>query len=126
MKTVLVIDDEPALRKTLRIALQGAGYRVIDAEDGLAGVKQFEQTHPDIVLVDMIMPAMEGVETIISLRKLRPDVRIVAMSGGGRLDATDVLRMADRFGTKATIAKPFRMAYILEIVRRLTEDHVSG
>jgi DNA-binding response OmpR family regulator len=117
MKTVLVIDDEPSLRKTLRNSLEEAGYRVLEAGDGREGLQKFAAERPDVVLTDVIMPTIEGIETIIEMRKIDANARIIAMSGGGRLDAADVLGVASKFGTNATIRKPFRMAEMLNVVR---------
>lgn len=122
MQTVLVIDDEPSLRRTLRNALEEAGYRVVEAGDGSEGLTQFACEHPDLVLMDIIMPTMEGIETILELRKRKIATPIIAMSGGGRIDATDVLKMAGKCGTEMTLTKPFRMSEMLTAVRSLLPE----
>lgn len=125
MQTVLVIDDEAALRATLRTALEDAGYRVVEAGDGSEGLTQFAREKPDLVLMDIIMPNMEGIETILELRKQKVATPIIAMSGGGRLDATDVLEIAGKFGTEKTISKPFRMSEMVKAVRSLLPEQAN-
>lgn len=119
MQTVLVIDDEAALRRTLRTALEEAGYRVVEAGDGNEGLTQYSREHPDLVLMDIIMPNMEGIETILELRKRKVTTPIIAMSGGGRINAANVLEIAGKFGTDKTISKPFRMSEMVNAVRSL-------
>lgn len=122
MTKVLVIDDEPALRRTLCNSLQEAGYVVSEAGDGREGLRRFSADPPDVVLTDVIMPTMEGIETIREMRKADSRVQIIAMSGGGRLDARDVLGIAEKFGSTATLQKPFRMSEMLSLIRNISAN----
>jgi len=117
MQQVLIIDDDEQLRALLSEILQRAGYEVIEARDGNEGLTLY-RTHPtDLVITDLIMPEKEGVETIVELRRDFPDVRIIAMSGGGRLTSRDYLRMAEQLGARRTVKKPFSRQEILDAVR---------
>ncbi|MCH8809524.1 MAG: response regulator, partial [Proteobacteria bacterium] len=91
MARILIIDDEDELRSMLRQMLEQAGHEVTEAVNGAEGIRLYEQDRPDLIITDIIMPEKEGVETIIALRRADPDLPIIAISGGGRLDATDFL-----------------------------------
>ena len=88
MAVVLVIEDDDHLRGLLRAVLERAGHTVEDAPNGAAGLKRFYSHPADVVVTDIIMPEKEGLETIIELKRDHPEVKIIAISGGGaRLDA---------------------------------------
>src|SRR5215470_15396462 len=80
-RTILVIDDDEDYRLLVRTLLVRAGYRVLEASDGLAGLRFVAQTRVDLVITDMIMPEHEGVETILIVRHMHPQLKVVAMSG---------------------------------------------
>jgi CheY-like chemotaxis protein len=114
---ILVIDDDQLVRYTISKILENAGHQVVVAEDGMRGFALFEREHPDVVITDLIMPEQEGIETIIRIKRQRPEVRVIAISGGGRLGNLDALGMAQRLGADDVIAKPFAAA---ELVRRIS------
>lgn len=117
METILIIDDEPLMRLTLRTALEQAGYAVIEACDGNEGLARFEAENPDLVLTDIIMPDREGVETIGVMKRARPQTPIIAMSGGGRLGASVFLDLAQKLGATRTLSKPIRNGDLQQAVR---------
>ena len=117
MTRILVIDDEQAFRQMVRQMLEHAGYEVLEATDGKDGLNVYQAEQPDLVITDLIMPEQEGIETIIGLRRQNPDVPIIAMSGGGRITATDFLGIARKFGARHILAKPFRRDQLLEAIR---------
>lgn len=119
---VLVIDDEKDIIQLITAMLTAEGYEVISAEDGERGLqllKDFDDV--DIVITDLIMPNKEGIETILEMRRLRPDVKVLAMSGGGRGGAATYLSTAKNIGASATLAKPFRKQALLDAVQNLAE-----
>ncbi|MCH8036471.1 MAG: response regulator [Proteobacteria bacterium] len=116
MARILIIDDEDELRSMLRRMLEQAGHEVTEAVNGAEGIELYERDRPDLIITDIIMPEKEGVETIIALRRADPDLPIIAISGGGRLEATDFLTMARKLGARRTLAKPFRRDQLLEAV----------
>jgi len=116
MALILVIDDEPMLRRTLRAVLERAGHTVVEAEDGNQGLEQFTVQRPELVLTDIIMPNREGVETIGEMRRQAPDLPIIAMSGGGTRGGDLFLTLAERLGASVTLAKPVRQAELLAAV----------
>jgi len=113
---ILVIDDEYELRSMLRQMLEHAGHEVSEAVNGAVGIEIYERDAPDLIITDIIMPEKEGVETIIALRRANPALPIIAISGGGRLDATDFLSMAKKLGARRTLTKPFLREQLLEAV----------
>lgn len=113
---ILVIDDEKLLRQTIRRMLESAGHEVIEAEDGRAGIAAFAKHELDAVVTDIIMPQKEGIETIREIRAANPTIRIVAISGGGRNQNMEFLRLAGKLGATVTLAKPFRKEELLASV----------
>ena len=98
MARILVIDDEELARFTLREILEAAGHEVVEAANGNEGTA-FQRANPcDIVITDMIMPEKEGLETIVELKGEYPDLKIIAISGGGRTRNLDFLKLAGEFG----------------------------
>jgi two-component system chemotaxis response regulator CheY len=119
MPTILVIDDDQLLRGVVRVVLEAAGYEVVEADDGQAGLRLHREHSPDLVLVDIFMPEQDGLEFIRELRARDPRAKIVAMSGGGRAGMLDVLKAAAAFGASRTLAKPFQPRELLTALRDL-------
>ncbi len=120
MTTVLVIDDEDMVRATLRQLLERRGFEVVEAQDGEEGQRLFRSRRADVVICDIIMPRSEGIGTIMGIRRMAPDVPIIAMSGGGRAHALELLQVAEQFGADHVLEKPFRMAQLLDLVQQGT------
>ena len=121
MPRILLVDDDEIFRGIIHRMLTRAGYEVQDASNGREGLDIYRRWKPDVVLTDLIMPEMEGFETIMGLRKLDTKVKVIAMSGGGRIDASDYLGLAAKLGASRTLEKPFEFK---ELVEALT--HVLG
>jgi CheY-like chemotaxis protein len=119
MASILIIDDEEQMRTALRRLLEGAGYEVISASDGKEGLALYRENTTDLIITDLIMPEKEGIETIIELKQISPDVKIIAISGGGHNNPEDYLPLAKQLGAQRTIAKPFGGEEFLEAVREL-------
>ncbi len=105
---VLVIDDDKLMCLALAKMLMAEGYVVEQAGDGDEGLRLYRQNPFDVVVTDMIMPDKEGIQIIRELRKLDPNIRIIAMSGGGRGGATDYLKWAKLMGAKRCLSKPIK------------------
>ena len=95
------------------------GYDVAEAADGNAGMKRFCERPADLVITDLIMPEKEGIETIVELRRRFREVKIIAMSGGGIIEAGDYLGMARGVGAHRVFEKPFGVSEMLNAVREL-------
>ena len=116
---VLVIDDDDRIRRMVSKVLVGDGHEVTCASDGAEGMTLFRSGNPTLVITDIIMPEQEGIETIVTIRRERPQVKIIAISGGGKLGDIDVLRMARMLGADDVIPKPFRAQELRRRVRAL-------
>lgn len=116
MTRILVIDDEARLREALRRMLEKAGYEVIEAENGKIGLQLLHSASVDIVLTDIFMPEIDGIETIRILQHAHPHVKIIAVSGGGHGSSLDALSLAQALGARRTLTKPFERQEILEAV----------
>ena len=114
-QTVLVVDDDESMRTLLRRMLERRGFAVITAVNGQDGMKRFSEQPVDIVVTDMMMPVLDGVELIRMLRGKWPQVRIVAISG----IEYPYLRMAIGCGAKATLRKPVASAELVETLQRV-------
>jgi CheY-like chemotaxis protein len=110
---ILVIDDDHLVRYTLSKILSSNGYEVVTASDGRRGMAVLRAEHPDGVITDIIMPEQEGIDTIIQIRRERPAIKIIAISGGGRIRNIDLLEMAQSLGADGVLAKPFESDELL-------------
>ncbi|MFT5392097.1 MAG: two-component system chemotaxis response regulator CheY [Gammaproteobacteria bacterium] len=119
---VMVIDDEPAVRSLIQHILVEAGYRVEAVPDGAVALARLEACAPDVVITDVVMEPLDGIEVMRDIRKLLPEIPIIAMSGGGRLGSNQYLQMCVRLGAKSTIEKPFRPGELLRVV----EDAITS
>lgn len=125
MASILVVDDDPTVRMIASEILTGAGHQVSEAEDGDEALKLVAETPFDLVLLDMLMPNKDGLETISELRGRRPRMRILAISSGGRMDAGQLLRMALVFGADETMVKPLHSDVLTGTVTRLLSIPLS-
>ena len=116
---ILVIDDDHLVRYALSKILSSNGYEVVTASDGRRGMVVLRAEHPDAVITDIIMPEQEGIDTIIQIRRERPAVKIIAISGGGRIRNIDFLDMAQSLGANEVLAKPFEVDELLSCLIRL-------
>ena len=119
MARILVIDDDPQVRAMLRQMLERAGYEVVDARDGKEAIKRYHEERVDLVITDLIMPEMEGIETIMELQRDNPDAKIIAISGGGRIGPESYLHIAEQLGALRTFAKPIEREEFLETVEEV-------
>lgn len=119
MKTILLVDDDNLVRDSLAIALEGAGYTVVTAANGDEGLIALAGQRFDAVILDMLMPEREGIETIREIRKSDQKLPVLAISGGDKTGWSDFLRMASALGASDTLAKPFTASELLRRVERL-------
>lgn len=120
--SVLIIDDDKPVVLSLQAVLEDAGFRVLTACNGLAGVDAFKKHAPPVVITDIIMPDQDGLATIMQIRRLRPHAKIIAMSGGGRIGNTDFLSVAGKLGADAILPKPFSGDEPVVVIDQLLRD----
>lgn len=119
MASILVVDDEKSVREMLKNALESAEYEVLEAVNGLEAIEIYKKTPTDLVIIDIIMPEKEGIETIIELRRNYPDIKLIAISGFG--EESPYLMMAKHLGADFILDKPFSLEEILDKVQVLVE-----
>jgi DNA-binding response OmpR family regulator len=119
MPRILVIDDEEGIRHLYRAVLESEGYEVHTAEDGAAGLRLFGERSFDLVITDIVMPEKEGLETIQELLRMRPGLKILAVSGGGIGSPFTYLVLAKQLGAAGALVKPVSMADLQAEVKRL-------
>ena len=119
MARILAIDDDGAVCATVGVILERVGHQVVTAQDGRRGLKQLEADQFDLLLIDIFMPEMDGLETIRVVRQSRPKLPIIVMSGS--IDGTempDYLSFATKLGSIESLRKPFKPAALVDIVDR--------
>lgn len=119
MARILVIDDNNEVRRMIRQALELHGHNVVDAGDGVQALAQFRNCVTDLVITDIVMPEMEGLETIIELRAMDASVKILAISGGGSFVPDGYLRWAEMLGADRRLEKPFTVQQLVSVVNEL-------
>jgi CheY-like chemotaxis protein len=123
MTTILLVDDEDLLREGVREILEMADYSVIEACDGLQALQLFAVSDVDLVITDVVMPNMDGVDFVTKLRETFPLVPILTISGGSRVvSARFGLDSALLSGANASLTKPFNAKQLLETVAQLLAE----
>jgi DNA-binding NtrC family response regulator len=125
MERILIIDDEQQIRSMLRLMLERDGYEVAEAPDGIEGIKAYRQKPADLIITDLIMPNKDGIGMIIELQKEFPDVKIIAMSGGGLNKPEGYLKGAKKLGAACTLTKPIDREKMLRAVKNIIKGTTS-
>jgi DNA-binding response OmpR family regulator len=115
---ILVIDDDALVRRSLEAMLQEADFNVLLACNGKEGLELFRAHRPELVIADVIMPEMEGFETIKIIKREQPETRVLAISGGGRWANRDLIDMAQHLGADGGLEKPFEAEQLLASLRK--------
>ncbi len=113
MKRILVVEDDGAIRRSLETVLTSSGFLVAEAANGREALAAYDPGKYDAVVLDIIMPEMEGLETLRALQRISPAVKVLAISGGGQISADDHLSVAKKLGAAATLEKPFTGSALL-------------
>jgi CheY-like chemotaxis protein len=122
MTRILVVDDDEFVRSMLRTTLIDAGYQVLEASNGTDALRTFRECPDCIVILDIFMPEMKGIETMQRLRQSSAGVKIIAVSGGGSVDAVEHLRLAESLGANQTLYKPIENKRLLAVLRDLSRN----
>jgi len=122
MATILVIDDDQEVRDFLVAVLERAGHEVSTAGNGRDGVALFREQPVQVVITDIIMPEKDGIETILDLRREHPDLKVIAISGGGRTTPENYLHSARLLGADRAMRKPFKNEEILRAIEELSAE----
>ena len=115
MASILIIDDEDPIRGLLRSVLETEGYEVTEAANGRIGLEQYRQKPTDLVITDILMPELNGLDLLLALTRDFLDAKVIAISGAG--EETNVLNGAKLLGARQTFKKPFDVPLLLGAVR---------
>ena len=120
MARVLAIDDDSAICATVSVILERAGHQVVTAQDGRRGLAVLDAGQFDLLLIDIFMPEMDGLETIRVLRRSKPKLPVIVMSGAmaEQASAPDYLSFGTKLGAVESLRKPFKPATLVEAVDR--------
>jgi two-component system, response regulator, stage 0 sporulation protein F len=113
--TILIIDDEEPIRALLRFALEAAGYTVTEAANGRQGLDLYRQRPTDLIIADMLMPELNGLDLLLDLTREFLHAKVIAISGAG--GEQNVLDVAKLLGARQTFEKPFSIPQLLDAVR---------
>ena len=129
MANILIADDDDAVQQIIKILLQRSGHQVTGANDGRTALKVFRESEFDLLIVDIFMPGMDGLETMKQVHEYRPSVPIIVISGHGfsarYATSPDFLTMATKLGAACSLQKPFKSAVLLENIARCLGNMTS-
>jgi CheY-like chemotaxis protein len=125
MPGVLIVEDDKELREMLKLSLIRSKFTVLEAGNGKEAISHFKPTITDLVVTDLIMPEEDGLKVIIKLKELKPSIKIIAISGGGKAGPGSYLNLAKALGADAIFSKPFSIADLVGKIEDLldTEQH---
>jgi DNA-binding response OmpR family regulator len=125
MVKILVVEDDQQFRNVLIQLFQRENYDVTGCSDGTEATKILKDEMFDVVITDIIMPKKDGMSLIVDLRRNRPNMRIIAISGGGRqIDPLNPLKIAQKVGAEYTFTKPFKLKELLGVVKSFDQAKV--
>ena len=119
MARILVADDDTEVRDMICQILEREGHETVAVSNGLEAEQAYGREPTDIIITDIIMPDKEGLETVWEMRRDYPNCKIIAISGGGRVDPRDYLRSALALGADRALPKPFERRDLLDLVDEL-------
>jgi DNA-binding response OmpR family regulator len=125
-KPILLVDDDTDLRNLLERVLIRNGLSVRAASDGKQAITLLDKEHFSLVITDIIMPNVEGIELILRIRKEHPSLPIIAMSAGGRVNAEGYLKMARSLGANQILEKPFSIDVFIAEIRKLLPSQTDS
>jgi two-component system cell cycle response regulator CpdR len=121
MPGVLFVEDDKELREMLKMSLLRSGFTVMEAENGKEAIAHFKPLVTDFVVTDLIMPEEDGLKVVIKLRELKPSIKIIAISGGGKVGPGSYLNLAKALGADAIFSKPFSINDLISKIEHLLD-----
>jgi CheY-like chemotaxis protein len=121
MPGILIVEDDMDLREMLKVSLVRRKYTVIEAVNGKEAIARFKPSVTDLVITDLIMPEDDGLTVIMKLKELKPSIRIIAISGGGKAGPANYLSLAKALGADAIFSKPFPVNDLIVTIEQMLE-----
>ena len=122
MARIVIVEDDSEVRCALKEILEGARHEVREARNGEIGLAMCQQERPDVVVLDILMPEKDGLETTLELVKTLPETKIIAISGARMEGGLDVLDMAKKFGAHCTLVKPIEAKELIHTLRHVLNE----
>ncbi len=122
MARILLIEGEPHVRKLMKEILEEEGHEIIECDNGTDGIREYKRAAIDLVVLDVLLPDKDGLDTLRELKQHHDDVKVMAISGGFVQGAIDMLPLAKRLGARHTLDKPFDLKMFLSAVKQLLDD----
>lgn len=122
MPGILIIEDDNDLREMLKISLHRRKYTVLEAQNGKDAITHFKPSVTDLVVTDLIMPEEDGLKVIMKLREIKPSIKIIAISGGGKAGPGSYLNLAKALGADVIYSKPFSVNDMIRKIGELLEN----
>lgn len=121
---IVVADDDPLVQHSCKHLLEAAGYKVALATTGAEAIQALEKSNVSAVLVDVFMPDMDGIETLLSIKRQSPTISVIVMTGGGARGRMDFLDCATRLGADEVVQKPFTAEQLVAAVKRCSDEEI--
>lgn len=121
MAGILLVEDDDDMRLMLKDALEKRKHLITEASNGREALIKFKSSLTDLVITDLLMPEQDGIGLIMELRKLKPEIKIIAISGGGKIGPSNYLNVAKALGADAVFPKPFNLKSFIEETEKLAE-----
>ena len=122
MPGILIVEDDKSIREMLKLSLLRNNYTVLEAENGKDAIVHFKPLLTDLVVTDLIMPEEDGLKVIIKLKELKPSIKIIAISGGGKAGPASYLNLAKALGADAIYTKPFSINNLIVKIEELLDN----
>ena len=117
-RKVLLVDDSGLARRSMRSILEGGGFEVTEAEDGMVALEKYFAERPDLVMLDLVMKGMYGLDVLAKLREMDPSARVIVVSADIQSSSQEMVRTA---GASGFVNKPVDRDHLLEVVRQVLE-----
>ncbi len=122
MHKILVIDDDDQVRTYFKVLLEDNGYSVDTAENGLIGINCLKQEKYEVVILDLLMPEKEGMETLMEMKKSMPEIKVITVSGGGKIGPESYLSATKILGAEYAFPKPVNQQELLDAVDQIIKE----
>ena len=122
MPGILIVEDDKELREMLKLSLLRSNFTVLEAENGKDAIVHFKPLLTDLVVTDLIMPEEDGLKVVIKLSELKPSIKIIAISGGGKVGPASYLNLAKALGADAIYTKPFSINDLIAKIDELLDN----